>query len=157
MLWSSLISDATNWCKASGSSNNSGVSARYREADGSSICNQSTYQNQTGLVISACVEETGFTSTDASFNINGKANMGLSKTPYIRWRIPTIYDYEIAEYNGIRFVMPDMGPNRTSALSEWTGTMNSQARAEAWTFNSVDGSHRAINRTDIAGVRCLGR
>lgn len=161
MLWSSLVSESINWCKASGSSgtSNTTVANRYKEADPSNICNNSANQNQAvGVpVVSACLEDLGFTTTDSDININGKADLNLTSSPKIHWRIPTFYDYEVAEYNGIRFVMPDMGTQRTVPLVEWTGTINSANRAEAWGINSMDGAHRTINRSDLAGVRCIGR
>lgn len=161
MLWSSLVSESINWCKASGSSNsaNTTVHNRYKEADPSAICDNSANQNQAAgvAVVSACLEDLGFTNVDSDININGKADLNLSAAPKVHWRIPTMYDYEIAEYNGIRFVMPDMGTQRSIPLVEWTGTINSANRAEAWGINSMDGAHRTINRSDLAGVRCIGR
>lgn len=161
MLWSSLISEATNWCKASGSSNsaNTSVVARYKENDPSGICNNSSHQNQDSgsPVISACMQDLGFTTSDPDFTLNGKADLNLAAAPKVHWRMPTMYDYEVAEYNGIRFVLPDMGTQRNIPLVEWTGTINSANRSEAWGVNSMDGSHRLINRTDLAGVRCIGR
>jgi hypothetical protein len=161
MLWSSLVSEGINWCKASGSSNSANVSLnnRYKENDPSDICDDSANQNQgAGVpVISACLEDLGFTSVDSDININGKADMNLTSTPKIHWRMPTFYDYEVAEFNGIRFVLPDMGTQRTVPLVEWTATVNSANRAEAWGINSMDGAHRTINRSDLAGVRCIGR
>lgn len=41
-----------------------------------------------------------------------KGGMGKTATdqrPSIRWGLPSIYDYKLADANGIRFVMPDMG------------------------------------------------
>lgn len=161
MLWSSLISEGTNWCKASGSSNSANVSVnnRYKENDASGICNNSANQAQdvAASVISACLEDLGFTNIDSDFTINGKADLNLSSSPKIHWRVPTLYDYEVAEYNGIRFVLPDMGTQRSIPLVEWTGTVNSANRSEAWGVNSMDGAHRLINRSDLAGVRCIGR
>lgn len=161
MLWSSLISEATNWCKASGSSNstNAAVNNRYKENDPSDICDNPSNQNQGAAetVISACLADLGFTNTDADFNINGKVDLDLTSAPKIHWRIPTMYDYEVAEYNGIRFVLPDMGTQRGIPLVEWTATVNSANRSEAWGINSMDGAHRVINRSDLAGVRCIGR
>lgn len=161
MLWSSLVSEATNWCKASGSSNsaNATVNNRYKENDPSDICDDQSNQNQGAgeTVISACLEDLGFTATDADFNINGKVDLSSSVAPKIHWRMPSMYDYEVAEYNGIRFVMPDMGTQRGIPLVEWTATINSANRSEAWGINSMDGAHRVINRSDLAGVRCIGR
>jgi hypothetical protein len=38
-----------------------------------------------------------------------KGYMGAKSNTQVRWRLPTKYDYELADVDGIRFVMPDMG------------------------------------------------
>lgn len=161
MLWSSLVSEAINWCKASGSSNsaNASVHNRYKENDPADICDNASNQNQDSgtPVVSACLEDLGFTNTDPDITIDGKASLNLTSSPKIHWRMPTLYDYEVAEYNGIRFVLPDMGTQRTIPLVEWTATVTSANRSEAWGINSMDGANRIINRSDLAGVRCIGR
>ncbi len=43
---------------------------------------------------------------------SSKGGMGKNRrqySPSVRWRLPSIEDYNIASANGIRFVMPDMG------------------------------------------------
>lgn len=155
LLWSSLVSTNTNWCKASGNNNITGNIAQ--ENDPNDYCDNSLYQNTSGNAVSACYEGTGFTELDPA----EEAKSGLSKqsTPTVGWRLPSLYDYEVAEYNGIRFVLPDMGKALAgnSSLFEWTATINNSNKAEAWTFSTKLGNHKFINRGMTAGVRCIGR
>lgn len=165
MLWSSLVSTGTNWCKASGSNfsidvQNLGVSALV-DNDPDGICTSPSYQNTTGNAVSACFEGTGFTSADSSIASEGKVGLGQSSNPKVAWRIPTLYDFEIAEYNGIRFVLPDYGFNRsaTQPQKEWTGTIStvSAQSEEAWAIDSITGEHMSAHRSNVLGVRCIGR
>jgi hypothetical protein len=156
-LWSSLISKSINWCKASGSSNNPGVAAAYREVDPNGYCSGTTYQVQVGSVTSGCFEGSGF-GTDASVDNNGKANLSSTASgtaPAVGWRIPTMNDYEIADYHGIRFVMPDMGSSGSG--EEWTATISSANTNNAWTYSSTVGSHSSRSRTNNFSARCVGR
>lgn len=155
LLWSSLISTNINWCKASGSSNASGVAAANKEADPDAICDNATYQDQT-TAQSACFEGTGFANSDPAIDNAGKTGMALTAThPLVAWRIPTMYDYEIADYHGIRFILPDMGANGSG--EEWTGTLSSINTTQAWTYSSTLGSHSSRSRTSGYSVRCVGR
>lgn len=159
LLWSSLVSRNLNWCKAVGSSNNAAVIARYRENDAFDFCDQDTYQNNTsGNVISACFEETGFTTTDTNIDILAKTGLALLATgssPAVAWRLPTMNDYEVAEAHGIRFVLPDMG--RGSTGQEWIATTYSNDKAKAWTFASDTGLQAFKNRNLTSLARCVGR
>lgn len=157
LLWSSVIGTATNWCKASGSSNATNVSASIKEADVSSICDSGTYQNQT-TAISGCFEAAGFTTTDASIDILGKVAMDLAGSPtapQVAWRLPSLYDYEVADANGLRFVLPDIGVNGN--LDEWTATLSSSIRSRAWIYNGAQGVHSTKARTLTSAFRCVGR
>ncbi len=159
LLWSSLLSRNLNWCKSAGSSNNTGVNIRYREDDPNDICDQDSNQNNTsGSTISACFEETGFTSTDSQIDSAGKTGMTLTATvsaPAVAWRLPTMNDYEVANAHGIRFVMPDMGLNGSG--NEWMATSYSFDKRKAWTFASDTGLLTTKNRNLTALVRCVGR
>lgn len=145
LLWSSLVSGSAermvdkanggsfrgttvddnktiNWCKASGSNNIVGNPAA--EDDPNNYCDNATYQNTTGDAISACYEGAGFTNTDTISNgIDGAGKAGLH-SPAVSWRLPTKYDYQQADNDGIRFVMPEMGPN--GSWSEWSASVVSE-------------------------------
>lgn len=137
LLWSSkLTPTGTNWCKASGSNfitNNPSA-----EDDPNNYCDNATYQN-TGVgptvkAVSVCYEDGGvyFTDSDGAILTSGKAGLGLASTPSVRWRIPTVYDYLIADAHGLKFVLPDF----TSGF-EWTGTIYSAASVNAFGTNNT--------------------
>ncbi|RYG93955.1 MAG: hypothetical protein EON58_17295 [Alphaproteobacteria bacterium] len=154
LLWSSKVSTSTNWCKASGSNFISGNPAA--EDDPNNYCDNSTYQNVTGLAISACYEDDGtyFTSSDASIDNGGKAGLGRASTPAVAWRLPTANDYFNAEVNGIRFVLPDM---LTIGDYEWTATVNGNARSQAHRWYGQNGYDTWGTRSGSYDVRCVGR
>lgn len=164
MLWSSLVATNLNWCKASGSnnSNNPTIAANYKEDDPDDFCDQSAFQSTASgqTVVSACFEAPGLTTIDSRINNEGKANLGLSSSPLVRWRLPSLYDYQIAEYHGIRFVLPDMGFARSPSrsLSEWTATIYSLSgqSEDAWSIDSREGEHNNFMRSSELGVRCIG-
>ena len=164
MLWSSLVATNLNWCKASGSSNsaNPSLNSILKENDPDDFCDGNVYQKNgvSELSISACFQSTGLTDADSKISISGKGNLNLTSSPLVRWRLPTLYDYQIAEYHGIRFVLPDMGFARSiqNPLLEWTGTINSLSSIseEAWAVDSKEGDHINVIRSAELGVRCIG-
>lgn len=155
LLWSSLVSTELNWCKASGSNNASDadVAAGFKQNDPNDICDNASYQS-TGLdPVSACAELEAVPATEAGIFNAGKGNLAASDAVY--WRLPTLYDFEIAEYNGLRFVLPDAGVN--GGREEWTATTSSSSSQRAWTYNSSIGTHVARDRGTGFAVRCIGR
>ena len=160
LLWSSLISTNLNWCKAIGHNNSANVdivAQALNEDDPSDICDQVFYQNQIiGVdVVSGCSEYVGTTTTDSDiFNV-GKSNLNRASTPSTLWRAPSIYDYMIANQNGLRFVLPDM--QDASQGDEWTATIYSGDRAQAWTFSGSTGQRKIQNRNFSSSMRCVGR
>lgn len=97
-----------------------------------------------------------------------KGGMGKTTTaqsPSVRWRLPSIYDYNITNANGIRFVMPDMGIAGTNRPSidgsvvgtiEWSSSLVSYSRNLAWYFLS-NGYVTSYNRYFTISARCVGR
>ncbi|MCM2279347.1 MAG: DUF1566 domain-containing protein [Oligoflexia bacterium] len=159
LLWSSLLSTSLSWCKATGSNFISGNPAA--EDDPSNVCdnaaNQVTGTAPANKAVSACFEDDGtyFTQTDAAIDLAGKGGLSRTSSPTVAWRNPTKYDYMIAEVNGIRFVMPDMKP---AVLGyEWSSSLNSANRADAWIFYSYNGSLFGYARGNAFAVRCVGR
>lgn len=157
LLWSSVVSVASNWCHASGSSNTSdgAIIARYREDDPADICDQNANQVNDNKPISLCKELLSDNNFGANHSVNGKGGLSRSSTPAVYWRLPTLNDYENAEYNGIRFVLPDMGSS--GGADEWTATVVSSDKAKSWIYNSSQGFHLNRNRQLTASVRCIGR
>ena len=163
LLWSSLVNNGTiNWCRASGSNNISGNPTA--EAGNGNYCTDSSNQN-TGTysggakAVSVCFEDgenyfSAGTATDAA----GKAGLSRTSTPAVSWRLPTMYDYKIADVNGLRFIMPDMGTYNGG--KEWTATLFSDSAEyvkEAFYFGSAYGevAHGPLNSAYSA--RCIGR
>lgn len=146
LLWSSVVSKTLNWCQAAG----------VHSTDPSGYCNSSTYQTQpVGMTkaLSACYEGTSETSTDSRIDVLAKGKTSTNHLD-VRWRIPTIYDYEVADYNGIRYVMPDMS---AAGNIEWTGTTRATDLTKAWIFDSRTGATDIRTRTDsTVVVRCVG-
>src|SRR5690606_19404625 len=139
----SLVATNLNWCRASGSNNIANNPAA--QDDPNNYCDNASYQN-TGTgpatkAVSARTEHGGnyLTTTHGSIDNAGKAGLNLSSTPRVAWRLPNIYDFKQADVNGIRFVLPDMGPGAASPWYEWSASVDSEGRTYAWYFGSVGG------------------
>ena len=98
--------------------------------------------------------------------MTAKGGLGKNSTPGVRWRSPSIDDYKIADANGIRFVMPDMGIGGASRPSpdgsvagsaEWSSSVVSSSRGVAWVFYADVGLVYANSRSFTYGARCVGR
>lgn len=162
MLWSSKVSESINWCRSSGNNFIAGNPAV--ENDPSDFCDNNTHQAIVGQAVSACHDDNSvnFVNTHASItNTPGKGGLSKGSTPAVAWRLPSKGDYEQANANGLRFVMPDTGANITGATStyEWTSSVQSTTRANAWMFDSLLGyfTTNARNNFTNVGVRCIGR
>lgn len=166
LLWSSKVSEAINWCKSSGSNNIGGNPSA--EDDLQNFCDNASYQAVVVQAISACHDDNSvnFINTDASLtNTAGKGALNKSSTPAVAWRLPTRADYQQANNDGMRFVLPDAGSKISGATStyEWTSSVLSTSRASAWIFDSYLG-YFATNSRELTtysgtnvGVRCIGR
>lgn len=121
--------------------------------------------------VSYCAEEAGLNAGAGDdwltpIYMTAKGGLGKGSTPGVRWRTPSINDYKLADINGIRFVMPDMGigganrptpDNSIIGASEWSSTGSSTSRLSSWIFFSGSGSTNLDNRLNTYGVRCVGR
>jgi hypothetical protein len=175
LIWSSILTTAPgdNWCRASGNG---------EANDPSNYCNTASYQPQYPTIESDCAEPAGAVPTPgwcsngtaysssagcpATWTINtdnwqagtysaAKGGMGANSTTLkVRWRLPTINDYEQANIDGIRSVMPDMGAFGTN---EWSASVYSSNRSNAWYFVSFTGLVSNILRSFNFAVRCVGR
>lgn len=171
LMWSSLVSTSQNWCKATGSNGrkvSDGVDMVYdqmtsAEDDPSNYCDNATYQDQT-TPVSTCyidIPENGdpnlFATTYNTATTPGKAALlptlsGSAGRVY--WRVPSMYDYILANHHGLRFVLPDIGTNTDE---EWTATTSASNRKNAWTFSGKTGARQYKQRNNPAAVRCIGR
>jgi hypothetical protein len=97
-----------------------------------------------------------YTLGSASYS-TAKGGMGASSTTLaVRWRLPTKWDYQQADNDGVRSVMPDMGAS-PEANGEWSASLFSGNRFNAWDFNGRYGSINFNNRNFSFAVRCVGR
>ena len=121
--------------------------------------------------VSYCAEAAGLNS-DAGENwgtgsyFTAKGGLGKNSTPGVRWRSPSIDDYKLADVNGVRFVMPDMGIGGASRPApdgsvaggvEWSSSVVSSNRFSAWFFFAGSGSVSSNGRGSTNGARCVGR
>lgn len=171
LLWSSLVSTSLNWCKSTGSNGrkvSDGTDMVYdqltsSEDDPSNYCDNATYQDQT-TPISACyldIPTDGsaslFSTSYSTATTPGKAGLLpdlTAATGRVYWRVPSMYDYILANHHGLRFVMPDIGVNTDE---EWTATTSASNRKNAWTFSGKTGARQYKQRNNPAAVRCIGR
>jgi hypothetical protein len=170
LLWSSRVSSAAglNWCKSAGNSNSQKIDENYREDDPNNVCDNQEYQSNGNYhPISACIEGFGgYISDDASStngfmstgtNQAGKAGLSTLSAAQkangrVFWRLPTTYDYMLANHNGLRFVLPD-----ATSGEEWTATSFSGDISQAWTFNIKNGFREFRSKNSTLQVRCIGR
>jgi hypothetical protein len=158
LLWSSIVRSGDNWCRASGNA---------EAGDPNGYCNGSALQPSYPVAQSWCAESgptimkevTGSGESWASGVYHAaKGGMGAMATPAspsIHWRLPNRNDYELAEINGIRFVLPDMigsGGNR-----EWTAMTFAGNLSLAWLYSSSNGQLGSASRANKYAVRCVGR
>jgi hypothetical protein len=165
------VDDSTwlNWCKASGSNNITNNPTAQPDQYNDPLngmqtynyCDNASYQNVgTGpavKAVSACFEDGGnfFTNVDPSIDNAGKAGLNLASTPSVAWRLPTVYDQQQANINGIRNVLQEMGPNTWNY--EWSASVYSDGRYYAWIFSPNSGNFYYTGRGNYNGVRCVGR
>ena len=158
LLWSSVVTTSDSWCRAAGNA---------EAGDPSNYCNSVSYQPSYPIAESWCAEvgptsmaeaagssETWSTGTYAS----AKGGMGKTSTassPSVRWRLPTRYDYQMADINGIRFVMPEMVT--TGSGPEWTASVYSFNRGFAWVFTGSTGLVTVNACSGTLNARCVGR
>lgn len=122
--------------------------------------------------ISYCAEATGLNppageTWSPPAYVAAKGGMGKLSTPAVRWRAPSIEDYKLADVNGIRFVMPDMGiagasrPTPDTSLGttayEWSSSVFSGNRYASWYFFGATGLVSNVSRIGSVWVRCVGR
>jgi len=127
---------------------------------------------QPAAPVSFCAEVTGLNAGFGTDNWgtgtydDAKGGMGATSTDKVRWRLPTLYDYERADVNGIRNVMPDMGIIGTSrpvsdgsvaGSLEWTATSSSNTLVNAIAFGTGNSQQADAAVTALRTVRCVGR
>lgn len=145
-----------SWCRASGNAQTAA-----QDGTGSGICDPSDpngYGAQDSSPTSVCAETAGLSpalgNEDWGTGVydGTKGSMGAGSTPSVRWRLPTINDYKIADANGIRFVLP------SKQYMFWSASVHSFYRDFAWYFDGNLGYINVDNRyASYYAVRCVGR
>ena len=106
LIWSDLIAKFTNWCLASGNADSD---------DPQNFCNSLSYQSNYPTAQSLCAEVGLGTITQVQWSGENwssaiydpsKGAMGRKTSISVRWRLPTKYDFEAADNNGLKFVVP---------------------------------------------------
>lgn len=155
LVWSSVLTAAENWCRASGNA---------EVGDPSNYCDNVIYQPtseswcaETGTTVEAAGSGEVWATPVYHASKGGMGATATATSPSVRWRLPTKYDYQLADNNGIRFVMPEMAT--TGSAFEWSASVNASSvnRADAWAFHGATGSFATSVRTTAASVRCVGR
>lgn len=144
LLWSSRVSNAINWCKASGSD------ASFKDAF--KICSQEPYQFQGSKTVSACSDDFKRYSPSPEIDPAGKVGIGLNSTPKVVWRLPTLNDYYRALANGLMHVVPD---SKGSGTWEWSSTVFSLNKALAWDVSTQLGEVGNDDRRGYNAARCV--
>ena len=179
LIWSSLVAGSSassgagqatdNWCRATGNDQSTTVTSgtAWPTSDPTGYCNSGSYQNQT-TPTSYCLETATYgpalspalagENWSTGFYDLAKGGMGAissASQPAVRWRLPTISDYKLADVDGIQHVMPDMGA--MSSGYEWSASLYSYDRSHAWIFSSDNGYVDSDVRTFPYSARCVGR
>ncbi len=149
LLWSDTLVGTTSWCVASGNSGG----GPYGEVDPFNYCDDISYQNQV-TPESRCTEDAGLSTPGIYDSMKGGMRFAATGTsPSVVWRLPTAYDYQMANIDGIRFPLPNM-----AGLFFWSATVNSSDRELALVFGGGDGAFFGDGRNVAAySVRCVGR
>jgi len=180
LVWSSLVVPSTsydNWCRAAGNAeagdpsnycNSAIYQPEYPTAE--SECAEPVGANpvpgwcSNGTAYSSAAGCTGaggtWTANTDNFGTGtysaAKGGMGASSPVLkVRWRLPTIHDYDQAEIDGIRSVMPDLGAFGNSY--ECSATVGSTQRFLAYAFSQASGIPSTVGRSSALRVRCVGR
>ena len=177
LLWSSRTSiavpaqttptSAPPWCGAAG--NNDSTSS-FCTDNVTSYCSETLGPNSAQATAGAIFSGDNYTT---GVYDSAKGKMGLLSTPSVKWRLPTLNDYNQADVNGIRFVMPDMNAMLSTGNLEWTATVIStgSSRASAALFDTFAGGVvarptltldtsevlSALRSNTTRFVRCVGR
>ncbi|MBL7543854.1 MAG: hypothetical protein JNL11_08555 [Bdellovibrionaceae bacterium] len=127
------------------------------------------------LPVSYCAEKSGLNAPvgenwTTPLYVSAKGNMGRTPTaqaPAVSWRLPSIGEYKLADVNGIRFVMPDMGSAGTvraivdnsvgSLGGEWASTSDSIYRYKSYTYEPSRGHINYADKSGNLNIRCVGR
>ncbi len=160
LLWSSLVSSSLNtWCKASGSSQNTSSGDTYCSSNAVSYCSEGLPPASANDGTSGAWDGSTYSAQKGGMGSSGYPVISTATFPAIRWRLPTLFDYEQADIDGLRFVMPDAIANFPILGPEWTATSNSQSSSHSQAFQFIPGTGAFVSSArsgSTAYGRCVG-
>jgi len=151
LLWSDKTSVDNNWFQAAGYHKPGAISLAEANLD------STDYQTSATEAISVCPDVTAGGAIAAGGGTPGvtysaPANVfhkgGLSH-PQVTWRLPSINDWQLANVNGIRKVLPNMDN------IFWSASSDSGDRYGAWVFSGGNGVMYVGDRYFSNSVRCV--
>ncbi len=186
LIWSSKLTPAgatagENWCRAVGNAQSNDLGNYCNNVGGT------VYQPVYPTPESDCAEPTGAVASEGWCSVSGystqatclgapgiwtantenfaagtyaaaKGGMGAnSATLKVRWRLPTMNDYKLADVDGLRFVMPDMNAFDATPNWEWSSSVYSINRSYGLIFLGSYGFVNNDTRNTNYVVRCVGR
>lgn len=169
LLWSSQVTNGTNWCRAAGNVQNAG-GVNCAAGGGQQPVTAVSYCAE--VLSPALGTENWIAGVPGSYTYdNAKGGMGKYSTPSVIWRLPTLNDFAQAEVDGIRFVLPQMGLAGASRPSPdgspgvineaWSATLLSTDKTQAHDFGYINGGTGCLlnfqGRTNSRPVFCVGR
>jgi hypothetical protein len=172
LLWSDRLGESgaaptttANWCRAAGNMQtaattlvdiDSGVAGNQDcgDQDNTNPTKTNFAYNESWCAEVGLTTPTGITAgvtniTTFEFD-SAKGGMRWTTTPAAKWRLPTKFDFEVADHNGIRHVLPNM------ATGFWSASVFSYNRSYAWRFFGNYGPVYDLTRVNPIGVRCVG-
>lgn len=139
-LWSSSLAQ-THWCQGSGNEQEVELVFPSSDDDQDSIktsCSE-LIKNQ-GIQLGVCDAYTQKTSS----------KFGLS----LKWRLPSLNDWLLAETQGARFVFQDIKKDQ-ELTPYWSATTSSKNISQAWVFNHPKGLAIEASKNSKFNVRCI--
>jgi len=155
--------NANGDCRTSGGGGGAGVSYNYV---GISLCAEAAgvttpvgITNTGGEQVAqfSAWTEAGTGVRDAKGGMLKAANSdpaGGAQSPVVRWRLPTKWDFEQADIDGIRLVLPNF---YTLSEDNWSASLYSPSRTLAWVFVGSVGFVNYDGRPAPYAVRCVAR
>lgn len=176
LVWSDTLTNGGgfNWFQAAGYSKSSTTvnSTSYEGAgptvagggriyNPSNCANRATSTCQDDVPLSACADaaalvgKNGIATYQNPDGSNGTVDerpaKGMISGANANWRLPTKEDFQLAELNGMRRVLPNMDE------CFWSATSFSYYRARAWYYCGEAGFINGTERHSLNKVICVGR
>ena len=140
ILWSDDMPKSDNWCRAAGNA----------ESNPSFPCNKTIAQSwcaELGPTPMIEAAESGEVWASGTY-VAAKGGLGKTTSISVRWRLPTKYDFQAADINGIKYVVR----NGLSNFPTWSATVKS-GYAYTWTPDTIE----LHTPNQNSSIKCIGR